>query len=258
MIRATILIAIALTWVVASCKKKDESPTPAPATVTAAFAFAPKVGNADLTLDQWFVNHQQDSIKIRAWAFFISNIRLIDTISNSSWSEQDSYHLVLFSSSANGVGFSLKSPPKDFNVHKIQFSIGIDSAANSSTAYLGKGDLLLGNGMDWNWNDGWKFHLVEGQYRRPSTGQAGNFVYHIGFNQHYRTLTYRLPFSAQAKLDQGPFRWQFYVNPREIWGGSAPIDVVTVNDVMGRSAEATAIADNYATDNFLRLVSLQR
>jgi hypothetical protein len=247
--------------VLSGCKtKSDDQPTPTNTDYQVVIRLNAKANGAPVLMDRtWFVNPNQDSVLARSFSFFISNIKLTDTISGATWSEADSYHLVNFVSDSSYVNIKLKGVPQSGKFNKISYAIGVDQAANSSSAFLGKGDLVQGTGMDWNWTDGWKFLLLEGRFKDVSTNTRGDLVYHIGFNTNYRTVTRSLTTLGDLVPTKGSRQTIITdVNLPQLFAGNPLVDVATNNNEMGNNTFTRQIADNYASKAFIQFVSLQQ
>lgn len=262
-IRLSVLVCYLLV-VVMSCKKKEDSPTPCKSKDTSAgyqlvLKLNLKGDNKPLSIGKgYFANAYGDSIQVRSFAFFISNLVLEDTTKNTRWVEKDSYHLAQFSADSSYVNLVIKNLPDSGQFNKLSFAIGVDQQANSSSAYLGKGDLILGTGMDWDWLDGWKFFLMEGNYKRRSDTTNGTFVYHIGFNTNYRPMSLPLIAPLGTITPQKGLRQTlvFDVEAKEVFGGNTIVNVKQNNVEMSNTQFSHNMADNYSTKAFLKPVAI--
>ena len=243
------------------CKSKsDDQPKPTNTDYQVVIRLNAKANGAPVLMDRtWFVNPNQDSVLARSFSFFISNIKLTDTITGATWSEADSYHLVNFVTDSSYVNLKLKGVPQSGKFNRLSYAIGVDQAANSSSAFLGKGDLVQGTGMDWNWTDGWKFLLLEGRFKDVSANTKGDLVYHIGFNNNYRSVNRSLARVGDLVPTKGSRQiLNADVNLPQLFTGNPLVDVATNNNEMGNNAFTNKIADNYASNGFIQLVSLQQ
>lgn len=126
---------------------------------------------------------------IRDFQFFLSNVRLVGE--DAEYREPDSYHLVRFDSEDGIFTIELPDVPRE-DYTRLEFAIGVDSAANAS--YAPVGDLDPNSRMAWGWEIGYKFVLVEG---RLDAGDAVlPLVYHVGFDENLRWVS--LPLDAGA------------------------------------------------------------
>lgn len=64
----------------------------------------------------------------------------------------------------------------------IRFLLGVDSIANATGDHTGALDPA--NGMDWGWNFGYRFFMLEGKYKKNDTAPLTTFTYHIGRNEN--------------------------------------------------------------------------
>jgi hypothetical protein len=122
----------------------------------------------------------------KKFKYYISNIILSDTKTGEFFAIPKSYHLI-------GQDFNSKinlGPIPSKTYDQITFSIGIDPEANAKTDQTG--DLDPNNDMAWNWNSGYKFVVLEGEFVHKSSGERTGLVLHIGRNQNYKTVSQSL------------------------------------------------------------------
>lgn len=115
--------------------------------------------------------------------YYISNVVLTDSKGGATYTVPESYHLI-------GQDINTKVdlgmiPSAGYN--QITFSIGVDAEANAKTDQTG--DLDPNNDMAWNWNSGYKFVVLEGEFTHKVTGERTGLILHIGRNQNYKTVT---------------------------------------------------------------------
>jgi len=259
--RKAMLFSMVIMIALSACKKSsDDAPVPASnTTYQLVLKLNLKGANNPLKIGKgYFANAFGDSIQVRSLAFFISNVVLEDTVRNLKWVEKDSYHLAQFSADSSFINLKLKNLPDSGAYNKISFAIGLDSSANNTYGYLGKGDIILGNGMDWNWADGWKFFAMEGFYKRTSDNTTGEFLYHIGFNSNYRKLSMTLDNSLGKIIPQKGIRQalEFDIEAKEVFGGSTIVNVKQNRSEMGNNQITHDIANNYATSAFIKPIGL--
>jgi hypothetical protein len=123
---------------------------------------------------------------VENFKFYISNIKLLDSIDNPVYTEPESYHLVSFDDDRGIFPITLDYDGRDFE--KIQFSLGVDSLANQSISQVG--DLDPNNSMAWGWAVGYKFLVLEGNYFKEKQAEIVPLVYHIGFSENYQTYLF--------------------------------------------------------------------
>lgn len=85
----------------------------------------------------------------------------------------------------------------------LRFAVGVDSVRNHSdpAAWPVSNPLSLLNSahMHWNWNTGYIFFKLEGQYQRTDPPVNGGFSYHLGGDSFYRPITLRFPPTTLTK-----------------------------------------------------------
>jgi hypothetical protein len=95
--------------------------------------------------------------------------------------------------------------------------------------------------MAWTWDVGYKFVLLEGALVRD--GQRSPIVYHVGFDENYRTVSTavdaRLASAGSANLD-------FRVDVLKIFTGQATVDMAALPKVVFDRNDAALLARNYA------------
>lgn len=79
----------------------------------------------------------------------------------------------------------------------LRLAIGVDSLRNHGdpAALPASNPLSLLNSahMHWNWNTGYIFFKLEGQYQRTNMPVNGGFSYHLGGDTFYRPIILRFP-----------------------------------------------------------------
>jgi hypothetical protein len=115
---------------------------------------------------------------IRDFQFFVSNVRLASD--DGDFREAKSYHLARFDDEDGVFRIELGEVPRRA-YDRVEFGIGVDSAANNSIEALG--DLDPNGRMAWGWEIGYKFVLVEGGLELADG--LVPLVYHVGFDENY-------------------------------------------------------------------------
>lgn len=113
-----------------------------------------------------------------AFRYYLSNIVLIQKDGREV--PMKNYQLIdLDVSESRNFSFD-KIPNGDYS--GIKFLIGVDSLANATGDHTGALDPAYG--MDWGWNFGYRFLLVEGKYKKNDSASLTTFTYHIGRNDN--------------------------------------------------------------------------
>lgn len=174
---------LAVLFAFASCDKEDETP----AQMSVEITFENTLNGNPLELNQEnFTLPSGEPFMVKKFKYYISNVVLTDTESATQYIENDSYHLL--GQDFNSV-IDLGMIPSA-NYDQITFSIGVDEVANSRTDQTG--DLDPNNDMAWNWNSGYKFVVLEGEFTHQSTQKRTGLIFHIGTNSNYATVTLSL------------------------------------------------------------------
>jgi hypothetical protein len=197
-----------------------------------------------------FSNSGVHVLELEKFKYYLSNVELKNTDTGEKIKEKESYHLINVTDSTQTFKIVLEGVEENA-YNAIQFSIGVDSLHNHSTDQVGDLD-PVGNDMVWNWNTGYKFLMIEGKVYNVQ-GQQKPFVYHIGTDANYRTVT--VPF------DEGIFPY-FYADPLKplyinisadlsnIFHSPKRLEVFENNEVMGDPQKTAEVMDNFANGVF--------
>jgi hypothetical protein len=191
-----------------------------------------RVGEKNLVLkNQKYLNATGDTFSVNQFDYYLSNLKLISK--KGTFSVANSYHLIRVGSQSPIVELTLNNVPED-EYTALEFGLGVDSVANSSTKVVG--DLDPNNAMAWNWLTGYKFVRFEGFHFKENAQRAG-LVFHIGTNPNYRTI--RL--ENKVLTDQ---TFDIEVDVLKMFSKPNPIDFDQINEAMFGD-EANLIAENY-------------
>jgi hypothetical protein len=206
--------------------------------VTLTLQFHPFVGTEPLVFNELrYANPGGEGrFEVRDFQFFLSNVRLAGA--TDAYAEPGSYHLLRFDAGRAAPVVTLRDVPRG-DYDRIEFGVGVDPAANRSIEAVG--DLDPNGRMAWTWDVGYKFVLLEGALVRD--GQRSPIVYHVGFDENYRTVSTavdaRLASAGSANLD-------FRVDVLKIFTGQATVDMAALPKVVFDRNDAALLARNYA------------
>ena len=178
----------------------------------------------------------EGSFEVRDFQFFLSNIRL--TGQTSAYAEPDSYHLLRFDGAQATYVIRLTDVPRG-DYDRIEFGIGVDSAANRSIQP--RGDLDPNGRMAWTWDVGYKFVLLEGTFVRD--GVRKPLVYHVGFDENYRQISTGFDSGLLGMPDAN---LDFRVDLLRMFVGHATVDMAALSTVKFDRNDAALLARNYA------------
>ena len=204
--------------------------------------FKAKVNGQRLIFNaQNYVTASGNEINIDRIKFYISNIELINTTTSEAFVEQNGYHLVSLNNEHDTFSFDISGIRSDFQFDKIKYSIGVDEARNKSIDNVG--DLDPANDMAWNWNTGYKFFLMEGDFFPETTTNKRGLVLHIGLDRNFKTQEFLFDMLTNIS---GTATIQFDLDPL------APLNEPNVIDLNEKSSfmvdvESDKIAENYAS-----------
>ncbi|PCI78327.1 MAG: hypothetical protein COB20_06815 [SAR86 cluster bacterium] len=211
---------------------------------TVSLHFEAVVDDDPLLFDQLLYPNPggEGDFKIISFLFYLSNIKLVGAAEN--YVEADSYHLVRFDNRDNSFTIELENVPRQ-NYETIEFSIGVDATANNSINPIG--DLDSNGRMAWSWDVGYKFVLFEGGL--DLTKSLLPLVYHIGFDENYKSMAFTLDQPSSGSRLQSV---NFEVDIMRLFTGNARIDMAGLPDVKFDKNDAKSIANNYAAMITLR------
>lgn len=170
---------VAFVLIFSSCSEEE-----IPALMNMEINFENTLNGKPLQLNsETFTLPSGEPFTAKKFKYYISNVVLTDSKSGASYTVPNSYHLM-------GQDFKSKLdlggiPSASYD--QISFSIGVDAEANAKTDQTG--DLDPNNDMAWNWNSGYKFVVLEGEFTHKVTGERSGLILHIGRNQNYKTVT---------------------------------------------------------------------
>jgi hypothetical protein len=198
------LLALLLPLLVAGACTCRRDPEPQPNMVTLELEHIGADGGP-LTLGaKVYTDSAGARYTIRRLKYYVSNVRLTRT-DGGVWAEPNSYHLITAWGAALPTSTFTISPIPVGDYTRIAFSVGVDSAANSRTDYVG--DLNPTDpDMVWDWHTGYTFLLVDG-YSVLGTAPAATdpaIEIKLGTPACYRPRTFNLPTAATVQTRIAP------------------------------------------------------
>ncbi|WP_215224111.1 MbnP family protein [Echinicola shivajiensis] len=225
-----------------ACQNDDKDQIPAETEVN--FSFTHLFNGEEVELEnKSYTLPAGESFTPRKFKYYISNITFENSHTGASHKIEDGYFLI---DQAGKKEFSVTLPTAEYD--KLTFFVGIDKARNLSTDQVG--DLDPNNDMVWNWNTGYKFLVLEGEWEYQSSDRSGLIV-HIGNNnpengQNFKAINIdleakgkNLGSNASIKLDLEVELSELFINPNSI-----KIHELENTSIMGGDV-AIQIANNY-------------
>jgi hypothetical protein len=126
--------------------------------------------------DEFYPGVHHDKFTVTKFKYYVSNIR-IKRDDGSVFIESESYHLIRHVDSLVTDSIVILNLPVG-NYNNIEFLLGVDSLHNVSGAK--SGDLDPINEMFWDWNQGYIFYKLEGDFLSDSVPDIAQFAIHIG------------------------------------------------------------------------------
>ncbi|MEO9484669.1 MAG: MbnP family protein [Ekhidna sp.] len=178
------------------------------------------------------------TFRIERFKLYISNL-ILTNVDGEDYLVPNSYHLLDFSEPSLQV--DIPNVPVD-NYNRLSFMIGVDEVSNKSIDHVG--DLDPTNDMVWNWNVGYKFLLLEGNYFPSESNETIGLVYHIGFDENTRRLEYEIKEKSPS--------YSFRLNVNSLFDSQHQIDFNELSNITFSKADARKVADNYS-DGFIQM-----
>lgn len=245
------LLVIILFVAINSCKKDAKEPSavteePKNESGNLQIFLDNMVGNESLSFGKNFVNYNGDTFKVSKLNYYVSNIVLIKS-DNSTFSEENSYHLIKHSNSETS-SFTIKGLPAG-SYKSIKLMIGVDSTRNVSGVQSGDLDPVVAADMFWSWNSGYIFFKLEGT--APKSGDPGKALeYHIGgyggANKAQRSL--EIGFGSQeAKVTTATTPvLHLKTDVNQLFTSPVVIDLSVDFRSVSPTTKSKRLADNYA------------
>ena len=180
MLKSTVFALLFLmTFCFFSCQKDKQiepfTPQAPKQTSTVIFDFKALADNLPLIKNsKWYKNAFGDSFTVSKFNYYISNIKF-KRADGAIYAEPESYHIIKH---IEGVtSFAIPNFPEG-KFTEVEFLIGVDSLRNVSGAQTGA--LSPDTLMFWEWNSGYIFFKLEGQFKTTLSPIPNNFAMHIG------------------------------------------------------------------------------
>lgn len=257
MLRSHFLVPlVAVIFLFSSCKKDVEikpvdstvpsvpTPTTPPISTvivnkdTGSVVFDFKAIVNGLALSANFFNYKNakgDSFSVSKFNYYIAGIKLKNE-NGTVFAERESYHL---NKHVDGKEvFTITGVPAG-TYTAIDFIIGVDSLRNVSGVQGGALDVK--EDMFWDWNSGYIFFKLEGEYKAPNSNNLMPYGMHIGGFSGNNSNIQKCSIALSTKLitqKGGTSKVFFHTSIDEIFNNPNIIDLesfaVIANDKVGR------------------------
>lgn len=206
-------------FVFGACEKDGPTTKSLPATLTLVFD-ATFEGEAIQYNNKWYRNFSGDSFTVQKFNYYVTNFRLIRK-DGTKLIVPESYYLIQHAEGKQSAQLS-GLPAGEFT--GIEFLIGVDSLRNVSGSQ--SGDLDPSNNMFWDWNTGYIFFKLEGQFNTLTQPTRSDYAIHVGGfeepNNCIQKYETDLPSSLHTKSGRNTLIYfhtrleEIFVNPRFI------------------------------------------
>ncbi|MBG9376875.1 hypothetical protein I5907_11550 [Panacibacter sp. DH6] len=148
-------------------------------------------GKQPLNVDSLYTNHFGETLQVRNFKYYISNITLTDADGKKE-TFKDQYFLISENDTASG-NISLITTLS--GIATVEFLLGVDSVKNTSGVQTGVLDPA--KGMYWTWNSGYVMAKLEGRSAAAKT-PAHAYSYHVGGYRQGEDVTRKIILPANA------------------------------------------------------------
>lgn len=241
------ILTFSVLLVLLACKKDGkiekpvlENPTPSNQG-SLVINITAKANNKNLVRETAFYNSTgTDSFNVSLLKYYLSNFYLTTTEN----SEKKINEYILNEHTNSTISFTLNNITKG-NYKKFKMLLGVDPERNTSGAQSGSLDPL--NGMFWDWNTGYIFFKLEGNYKTSLSSTLNPIEMHIGgFEGNFNCLKELIFSDIDLKIsDNQKTVVNFELNLDEIFINPQQLDLANIA-VATTAKDAKMIADNYA------------
>jgi hypothetical protein len=181
-----------------------------------------------------------DSFKVSILKYYLSNLYL--TTNENTEIKINEY--ILTEHFGSTVSFTLNNI-NEGNYKKFRMLLGVDPERNTSGAQSGSLDPL--NGMFWDWNTGYIFFKLEGDYKTLGSNALKPIAMHIGGfegkNNSLKEFTFndldlKIKANRKTSINMELNLDEIFINPQQL-------DLANIS-IAVTASEAKIIADNYA------------
>ncbi|GAA4365624.1 hypothetical protein GCM10023185_36050 [Hymenobacter saemangeumensis] len=239
---STLLLTLPLAaTLLSSCKKDSDT-----LTGSVGVHFDAQANGNSFALGRAVTKSDGQSFTPTAFKYYVSNVRLLRA-DGSDYAVPESYYLI---DAAKPLTAQLSLPSIPLGEYTgISFLAGVDAARNSAGAQTGALD--AGQGMFWDWNQGYIYSKLEGSSPDSPTGAI---TFHIGGVPNIRPITISFGTAKLAVGDHGESSIHIPVNPLAMFESSNAanrISFATTYRVMSPTGISNTMADNIAAGMFL-------
>ncbi len=238
----TLFLVLALV----ACKKdskivKTTTENPSPTTQGSIVVnITAKANNKNLIRETAFYKSTgTDSFKVSLLKYYLSNFYL--TTNENSEKKINEY--ILNEHFGSTISFTLNNI-NEGNHKKFKMLLGVDAERNTSGAQSGALDPL--NGMFWDWNTGYIFFKLEGEYKTVASTSLSPVAMHIGGFEGknnslkeiiFNDLDLKIKANQKTIINMELNLDEIFINPQQL---DLPNIAIAVS-----ASEAKIIADNY-------------
>lgn len=194
------LLAIACTFVIASCRK-DLNTKCKSYTRVSVFNV---IGENEFHLDSTYINGAGEAYRAYMLKYYISHMKLV----NENGERVELYgHELIDHSIPTSLQLDQVEIP-DGHYTSIEFNLGVDSLHNHSGDQAGDLDPMYG--MIWTWNTGYIFFKHEGYFTSSTSGTEQPLIYHYGTDRALAPIS--LPIELHVDRNSSIINLQFDLN----------------------------------------------
>ncbi|CAM4080425.1 MULTISPECIES: MbnP family protein [Flavobacterium] len=200
-----IVAIIAVTLVLVSCSKDDESVNDVTGIGSVKLEFDQVYKDANFAANTAYINSNGEVVKVTKAKYIVSNIELVRFDGSVYTVPKSESYFIIDDLAPETTLLQLPNIPAG-NYTKVKFGIGVDEAQFSLGA-TGQGDFLTtaqDAGMMWSWSAGYKFVAFEGTFTSATVTTDAQFKVHTGktgTDYNYTTVTLDFPDNALVRAN---------------------------------------------------------
>ncbi|MBL4651778.1 MAG: hypothetical protein JKY53_02780 [Flavobacteriales bacterium] len=151
------------------------------------------VDNESFVMYNNYVNDSGQTYRVESIRFYVGDISLYSKgYENNVLSDVNLVDLLENHTSSGGQELLSVNVPEG-HYDGLSFAIGLDTATNHSdpSIYLSSDPLSSFQNTHWDWNQGYKFLMVDGKIDSDGDGiPEQSFSYHIGLDDYYKIVDF--------------------------------------------------------------------
>ena len=231
-----IVAIMAITLVLVSCSKDDESVNNVTGVGSIKLEFDQVYNDANFAVNTAYTNSNGEVVKVTKAKYIVSNIELVRFDGSVYTVPKSESYFIIDDLASETTLLQLPNIPAG-NYTKVKFGIGVDEAQFNLGA-TGQGNFLTtaqDAGMMWSWSAGYKFVAFEGTFTSATVATDTQFKVHTGktgTDYNYTTVTLDFPDNALVRANIIP-QIHIMVDLSQLIDGTNKINLSEQATIMG-------------------------